>query len=176
MTRTRKKGETGIKANCDFCGAEFTKTYARHRFCTTQCQRKHFTKLQKERKKEKKENVMAVCAFCGKEFTPYNSYQKYCSESCYDSSVAVTRKERNSFLRNAQTTNKKNAQDVISVRYFTWGTIQRMKVAIFDNPNWENLKSPKHEDMVLLERELDYIAMQFQKENMTATMVPCFER
>ena len=69
---------------CELCGARFSPTNNRQRYCSPKCRRRAKNRRDSERVKASRAAARAgrVCPVCGKPFTPKNSRGKYCSVKC----------------------------------------------------------------------------------------------
>ena len=80
----RKLNTPDIRANCQNCNKEFTKTKNGQRYCTKECTKEFKKKVQlkKYQKKHINADLRANCQNCNKEFTPRDNRQKNCSKEC----------------------------------------------------------------------------------------------
>ena len=91
----RKLNRTDIRAICQNCNKEFTKTKTGQKYCTKECTKefKKRVQLRKYKKKHINADLRANCQNCNKEFTPRDNRQKNCSKECYKKSRYELSKE-----------------------------------------------------------------------------------
>lgn len=97
-------------AQCDHCQSDFTRTMRTKRYCSSQCQRRHYAKhgahkSLAERQAESVERRRRVCQYCRQDFIKPNSSGgagKYCSYDCRDAARKLET-ELNSFELAQQT-------------------------------------------------------------------------